>query len=177
MTAAGLGMKGEWSREGTNPKPNCISQELPPALALKILLEHHRKMCIYSPAARPALLPVPYHHLRPVPSFPWQAAAGVSEPAKSGSSWSPYNHPCRAAPGLHQPSWGCRGLSTPKSRPDPAPAPLGSVKAKGFGWRAGRQRQRMHREHQGHPGLVLVAPGLLVHNSQVTLVSYVTLVS
>lgn len=57
--------------EGTNP--GYVGQEIPPALALKIVPEHEGKMCINSPA----LLSMP-HRSRLMPLSPQQ---GVPAPA------------------------------------------------------------------------------------------------
>lgn len=124
------GDKGERSREGTNP--GCVGWQLPPALALKMLSEHHGKMSLDSAGAQPA----PAQHPPPPsprpcpPGTASPAPAGIWEPVKSGTSWAPSNRPGRAAPAL---PLGCWGLWPQKRCADPPPALLGSVKPKCLG--------------------------------------------
>jgi len=103
-------------------------------------------------------------------------AAGVSEPARSRSSRSPDNPPRRAAPVLHPPHQGCKGLCPPKSRPGPPPAGLCEDEGPGE-LDAALEEARRAWGGSEHPRLVLVVQKPLVCLSQVTLASLMTLVS
>lgn len=141
-----LGVRGEWNGEGTNP--GCVGQELPPALDLKIVPEHHGKCVLISqcpawPALRAPRLP------SSVPSSCPSHRQDLRAPG-SGTSPSPCNcpesGPC--APPAQPGSWGfvpTKGALIPKLKG------LGSrTAAPEGGWRSPRS--------QGLIGLELAAP-------------------